>query len=137
MHEPDATRVRAATAVLLAGGAIFAFPDNSWAGMPDVRLWEQTYLSVTGRQRLEVVSFFAVVYFVLGGVVQSVWNAFRKDFPKLPRLSYLRALGVLLIWSMLFLTVLTMISGARELMTPGAWNKSGSTYQLISETRKR
>ena len=31
---------------------------------------------------------------------------------------------------MLFLLVLTMISGARELMTPGAWKKDGITYTL-------
>lgn len=28
------------------------------------------------------------------------------------------------------MTVLTMISGARELMTPGAWEKRGATYRL-------
>ena len=30
--------------------------------------------------------------------------------------------------------VLTMISGARELMTPGAWERNGVTYRL-SESR--
>ena len=30
------------------------------------------------------------------------------------------------------LLVLTMISGARELLTPGAWRKQGSTYRLNS-----
>ncbi len=29
---------------------------------------------------------------------------------------------------MLCVVVLTMISGARELMTPGAWQKDGFTY---------
>ena len=33
-------------------------------------------------------------------------------------------------WGLLFLLVLTMISGARELMTPGAWKKEGLTYTL-------
>jgi hypothetical protein len=31
---------------------------------------------------------------------------------------------------LLFVLVLTMISGARELMTPGAWESSGVTYRL-------
>jgi hypothetical protein len=31
---------------------------------------------------------------------------------------------------LLFVLVLTMISGARELMTPGAWEKNGLTYRL-------
>src|SRR5262249_30092928 len=30
--------------------------------------------------------------------------------------------------------VLTMISGARELMTPGAWEKNGVTYRLAPPT---
>jgi hypothetical protein len=34
------------------------------------------------------------------------------------------------LWGLLFLLILTMISGARELMTPGAWEKHGSTYEL-------
>jgi hypothetical protein len=32
----------------------------------------------------------------------------------------------------LFVVVLTMISGARELMTPGAWEKNGLTHKLKS-----
>jgi hypothetical protein len=35
-----------------------------------------------------------------------------------------------LLWGLLFVIVLAMISGARELMTPGAWQKRGWTYQL-------
>jgi hypothetical protein len=34
------------------------------------------------------------------------------------------------VWGLLFLVVLTMISGARELLTPGAWEKVGFTYRL-------
>jgi hypothetical protein len=37
------------------------------------------------------------------------------------------------LWGLLFLLILTMISGARELMTPGAWEKHGSTYRLKDE----
>lgn len=33
--------------------------------------------------------------------------------------------------ALLFVLVLTMISGARELMTPGAWEKKGLTYRLV------
>ena len=31
--------------------------------------------------------------------------------------------------------VLAMISGARELMTPGAWEKHGATYRLKEEAK--
>ena len=34
------------------------------------------------------------------------------------------------LWGLAFILVLTMISGARELMTPGAWERSGATYKL-------
>jgi hypothetical protein len=63
-------------------------------------------------------------------VVQLAWNFARRDFDRLPRLSYPRALSVVVLWGLLFIVVLTMISGARELMTPGAWQKKGWTYEL-------
>jgi hypothetical protein len=37
------------------------------------------------------------------------------------------------LWGLLFVLVLTMISGARELMTPGAWQKQGWTYKLAKD----
>jgi hypothetical protein len=40
----------------------------------------------------------------------------------------------MLLWGILFILVLTMISGARELMTPGAWEKQGFTYRLKEDT---
>jgi hypothetical protein len=58
----------------------------------------------------------------------------RKDWTFLPVLGYGRALVVTALWGMLFLLVLTMISGARELMTPGAWEKQGRTYQLAAKS---
>src|SRR5262249_34834561 len=53
--------------------------------------------------------------------------------PRLPRLGYGKALGVVTLWGLLFVLILTMISGARELMTPGAWKKVGYTYRLAEE----
>jgi hypothetical protein len=41
---------------------------------------------------------------------------------------------VVALWGLLFVLVLTMISGARELMTPGAWEKQGLTYHLSQPT---
>jgi len=51
----------------------------------------------------------------------------------LPRLSFGRALAGVILWGLLFFIVLTMISGARELMTPGAWKKDGATYKLADD----
>src|SRR5262249_45662747 len=84
--------------------------------------------------RLQTISFFLAGLLVCAAVVRWLWNGLCKDFPKLPRLTYLRALGAVLLWGLLFVIVLTMISGARELMTPGAWKKQGWTYKLTDDS---
>ena len=90
-------------------------------------------LSDVARMRVQTISFFLLCFLVCAWVVQRIWNSLRADFPKMPRLSYRKALGVVALWGMLFLLVLTMISGARELMTPGAWKKDGFTYKLAQD----
>ncbi len=66
--------------------------------------------------------------------VQFLWNSLAKDFPKLlPRMRFSQALAFVLLLGTLFVIVLTMISGARELLTPGAWKKTGWTYTLPPE----
>jgi hypothetical protein len=87
---------------------------------PAVRTITQTGLNEVARQRLEVVSFFLLGLLACAAVIRSLWNGLRKDFPILPRLSYARALGMIVLWGLLFVLVLTMITGASELMTPGA-----------------
>lgn len=94
------------------------------AGMPAITLTD------LARMRFQTLSFFLVGLLVCAGVVQWVWNELREDFPRLPRLSFGRAMGLITLWGLLFVLVLTMISGARELMTPGAWTKVGLTYKL-------
>src|SRR5262249_44341344 len=44
--------------------------------------------------------------------------------------------GLVALWGLLFVLVLTMISGARELMTPGAWTKHGLTYNRAEDGTK-
>jgi hypothetical protein len=94
------------------------------AGMPSFSLTDVAKL------RLDAISFFLVVIFVSAWGVKLIWNALAKDFPKLPRMTYWRALGAIVLWGFVFVIILTMISGARELMTPGAWEKHGATYKL-------
>ena len=77
-----------------------------------------------------LLHFSSSAYFFLAFVVQSLWNTLKKDFTRLPRLSYFRACGFVTLWGLLFVVVLTMISGARELMTPGAWKRRATTYEL-------
>lgn len=80
--------------------------------------------------RFQAISFFIVVFFASTWIVQCLWNYLGRDWPAFPRISFGRAFCLVLLLGMLFAVVLTMISGARELMTPGAWEKNGWTYQL-------
>lgn len=84
--------------------------------------------------RIDALSFFFVTYLVIALVVKAIWNQLAKSFVSLPKLKYREALGVVFVTGLLFYVVLTMISGARELLTPGAWEKQGSGYRLRGET---
>jgi hypothetical protein len=80
--------------------------------------------------RLQGISFFVMILLLSALGVQWLWNHLRNDLTWMPQLSYRRSLGMVVLWGLLFVIVLTMISGARELMTPGAWRKQGWTYKL-------
>ncbi|HLJ09869.1 MAG TPA: hypothetical protein VKU82_01700 [Planctomycetaceae bacterium] len=88
----------------------------------------------TGEAQLQAISFFLACLLVSAWGVKVLWNSVRSDFPAFPKLRYGRALSLVLLWGLCFIIVLTMISGARELMTPGAWKKQGWTYTL-AETK--
>ena len=87
-------------------------------------------LTDVARARLDTISFFLVALLLCAFLVKLLWNYLAKDFPRLPRMTYRKALAAVVLWGLVFLIVLTMISGARELMTPGAWKKDGVTYRL-------
>jgi hypothetical protein len=124
-----------ALVLIIPGVALAGMPSITLADVPRaVRTVTRTGLTDLARQRLEVISFFLVGLMACAAVIRWTWNSLRKDFPVLPRLSYARALGLVVLWGLLFVLVLTMISGARELMTPGAWEKKGLTYRLAQDT---
>lgn len=117
--------------VLALALLLVASPAPALAGMPAV------FLSDVARVRLSAVSFFCACFLVSAKGVQALWNALRADFPALPLLSYRRALQLLGLWGAAFVLVLTMISGARELMTPGAWTRQATTYKLTGSSQDR
>lgn len=108
---------------------LLAAPAVAQAGMPAI------LLSDPARLRVQTISFFLLGFLLSAWGVQSIWNRLGREFPRLPRVGYLVALGGLTLWGLLFILVLTMISGARELMTPGAWEKAGYTYRLKADDR--
>ena len=113
-----------ATSLLIATSIVLGQADVARAGMPSITLTD------LARMRFQTISFFLLGVLACAWAVQRLWNSLGRDFPRLPRLSFGKALGVVTLWGLLFVLVLTMISGARELMTPGAWEKDGYTYQL-------
>ena len=113
--------------LLLAASVLLWLPGLAHAGMPSV------HLTAVASMRLQTISFFLAGLLVASALIQRLWNYLQRDFAFLPRLSYGKALGVVLLWGLLFVLVLTMISGARELMTPGAWEKHGQTYRLANQ----
>lgn len=114
--------------LFLAGILSGLQPTIAAAGMPSVSFTE------VSRLRIEVISFFLVGLLLSAGALQLIWYWLRRDFTWLPRLGYFGSLGIVVLWGLLFVVVLTMISGARELMTPGAWDKDGATYKLTKPT---
>ncbi len=106
------------TMILWLAGAAEAF-----AGMTVVTLTDMA------RSRLDALSFFLALYFLIALLVKLAWNQLATAFSGMPRLNYRRALGLVFVTGLLFYVVLTMISGARELLTPGAWEKQGMEYR--------
>ncbi|MGJ8696733.1 MAG: hypothetical protein ACSHYF_10470 [Verrucomicrobiaceae bacterium] len=87
--------------------------------------------------RMEVISFFIVGYLVLTFVVKFLWNRLAKGIPAIPVINFRKALCLMLVSGLFMYVILTMISGARELMTPGAWEKQGITYKLSNSEEAR
>ncbi|HEX3150326.1 MAG TPA: hypothetical protein VHR66_19775 [Gemmataceae bacterium] len=119
--------------ICLPISTLLVLPAMAIAGMPSplpIDASRTTRLTDSALFRFQTISFFLLVFFLAALAAQMLWNGLRKDFPSLPRISYPRAVGAVFLWGVLFVIVLTMISGARELMTPGAWKKQGATYKL-------
>jgi hypothetical protein len=103
---------------------VLSIPTLAHAGMPSPALTD------IARLRLQSIGFFLATFLVLAKLFQLLWNWLRIDFSSLPVLGYRRAMGLVFVWGMALELVLTMVSGARELLTPGAWEKVGVTYQV-------
>ena len=90
-------------------------------------------LKDVAKTRIEVLSFFIVGYLLMAWGVKGMWNNLAKSFEKMPKLNYRRALCLSMVSGLFLYVVLTMISGAREVLTPGAWEKRGVGYKLRDE----
>jgi len=86
-------------------------------------------LTDVARLRLEDISFYGFLLLLATLGIRLLWNFLARDFSRLPRLSFLKALSLTGLLSLLMLLILVMISGAREILTPGAWYCQGSHYR--------
>jgi hypothetical protein len=98
--------------------------NECYAGMPSFAL-RDVY-----RLRFQEISFFVFLLFVCAFLFQAIWNYAAKGFSFFPKLTYRRSLSLALLFGLGMLLVLTMISGIREVLTPGAWRRQGHTYRL-------
>jgi hypothetical protein len=117
---------------LLALG-LFLVPSVATAGMASPLPTDPRRvlrLNDTPRMRLQAISFFVLGLLACVLAVRGLWNLLQRDFPRLPRLTFGKALAAVVLWGLALVIVLAMIAGARELMTPGAWQKQGFTYKL-------
>lgn len=107
-----------------------ALTGNAQAGMIAPRLTD-----VAGA-RLDSISFFLAIYVVCALMFRWVWNVLARDFSWMPRLTFKKSLAVLVVAGLFMYFILTMISGARELLTPGAWDRNGYGYNLTTPEDK-
>lgn len=98
------------------------------AGMPTPPMYTLTELA---RLRLTDISFFLMLFIVGALIIRLIWNSLHTDFPLLPKMTMKIAMLANLMFAFAIATILTMISGARELMTPQAWTKQG----IINRTK--
>lgn len=99
----------------------------AYAGMPFLALTD------IASMRMEALGFFFGLFLAIAAIVRGLWAVARRDFPALPAPTFRLSLAFVFAVALLLQVVLTMISGARELMTPGAWEKRGVTYRLKGE----
>ena len=104
--------------------AFVAIPSETHAGMTVYGL-RDIY-----RLRLEEISFFLVLIPVCAFALKLLWNFAFKDVALIPRLRFVPALCMAVLFGLMTLLILTMISGIREILTPGAWRHQGTSYRL-------
>jgi hypothetical protein len=107
---------------------ILFFPLSAYAGMPTPFYM----LTKQATFRLDSLSFFIVLILLVTWIIKLLWNYLRRDFSQLPYLNYKMAFVLVFILSLFFNILLLMIAGARELMTPQAWERQGITYKIVN-----
>lgn len=88
------------------------------------------FLTEIAEARLDALSFFIAAFLLCAWGLKWAWNVLARDFEWMPVLKCRQAVAALVVSGLFVYVALTLIAGARELMTPGAWNRVGATHQL-------
>ncbi len=92
-------------------------------------------LTEVASARLDAISLFLVAFAVSAWILLKAWNRLARDFLWMPRLRYSGALAALVVSGLFVFAAMSLIAGARELMTPGAWVRTGSTHRIAYPER--
>jgi hypothetical protein len=104
--------------------AVLGFVSSAQAGMTVYGL------SDIYKIRLEEISFFIFLLLACTFLFRFLWNYAVKGFDFLPKIKFVQAFCLALLFGLLMLLILAMISGIREVLTPEAWRRQGSSYRL-------
>ena len=88
------------------------------------------------RLRVQDISFLVFLLLLCALILKLVWNYAFKGFTAIPRIKYFQALALAILFGLVMLLILTMISGIREVLTPGAWRHQGTSYKLNAPTQE-
>jgi hypothetical protein len=88
------------------------------------------------RLRLQEISFFLVMLLGCAFLLKLLWNHAFKAMPSVPRLGFMQASCLALLLGLTMLLLLTIISGIREVLTPGAWRHQGTSYRLNDQAQE-
>jgi hypothetical protein len=92
-------------------------------------------LTEVASARLDAISLFLVAFAASAWLLLKAWNRLARDFSWMPRLRFLGALSALVVSGLFVFAAMSLIAGARELMTPGAWVRTGSTHRIAYPER--
>lgn len=103
------------------------------AGMPALLPWENHLQEVATEpyaRQIQLLWTSGIILLVGALFIKLLWNSAVKDFEKLPQLTYLKSLGLTVLWGLAMVVVLILIDGTRHTLSPSAWVREGWTYRL-------
>ena len=93
--------------LILVPFTLIASIEVAHAGMPSIVLTD------IAKQRLSTISFFLFIYLLASFGIFYLWNWVQTDFPQIPKLTFKKSMGLVLIWGLAFHLLLVIIAGTR------------------------